>query len=649
MRKSAIFPLAWLVFGAVAHAQTAPPNNESVTVTATRVPTPADEVAAGVTVLDAATLREAGDTTLADALSGLPGMDLVQSGGPGSDASLFIRGADSDQVQVLIDGVPVNDPSGPGGAYNFGVETLSDVARIEVVRGPMSAVYGSGAVGGVVNIVTDRGSGPFGVSAMVAGGYPASLVGQLTVHGARGAFDYALSAETQSYQGYDDTPRREAVYTGAANGFRTGVLAADFGYTPVAGTRFYVDARGRESVNSYDEQGAPAFDANNNTGRDNDSFVRAGVNSLLFGGWWLTNVSLGYDQAYRHYVTFLLPNDPNQQQDDSRYTGTRFDTQWNNTLRVPNFGPVRQAVVTAGYEHSNDTAQERLNSAYYGYPYIARVNATDHRDSVYAGAQGSVFSRAVISGNVREEGVSGVGDAFTWRAGISYAVPALATHLKASLGTAFLAPSLYDRYGIDNAGYVGNPMLRPERSRSEEIGFVTRAGKYMSVSATWFHTRTRDLIETVFAPVYTTVNVNAARMQGVETALTLHPARWLDADLSYTYTDARNTGTGQLLLRRPYDTGAMTLRARPVTGLTLVPTVRFIGADLDEIVNNQGYSVGVGKNPGGVTFDLAITYQATPRWQVFAYGKNLNDARYEPASGYALPGPSFLAGVRFAE
>lgn len=649
MRKLALSTMITCVIGAAAQAQSLTPDSQTVTVTATRVPTPVDDVAAGVTVLDAATMQQQGDLTLADALTNLPGMDMVQSGGPGSDASLFIRGADSDQVQVLMDGVPVNDPSGPGGAYNFGVGTLSDISQIEIVRGPMSAVYGSGAIGGVVNIQTNHGAGPFGVAAMVAGGYPAALVGQFGLHGTSGAFDYDFSAETQSDQGYDDTPQRESVYTGDPNGFRTGVLTLDLGYTPVTGTRFFIDARGRESVNSYDEQGAPAFDANNNTGRDNDTFVRAGVTSSLLNDRWQTSLVVGYDQAYRHYVTLLLPNDPNQQQDNSRYTGTRLDGQFNNALRLPDFGPVTNATLTTGYEHSTDAAQERLDSAYFGFPYIARVSATDNRDSGYAGVQGTVFSRAVVSGNLREEVVSGVGNAFTWRGGISYAIPAIATHLKASFGTAFLAPSLYDRYGLDNAGYIGNPHLLPERSRSAEIGFVTQAGKFASFSATWFHTNARNLIETVFVPVYTSVNVNAARMQGVETALTLHPAPWLNATLNYTYTDARNTGTEQLLLRRPYDTAGVTLYARPLAQLTVVPSVQYIGSDLDEIVNNQGYSVGVGRNPGGVIFDLNVTYQMTSSWQTFIYGKNLNNAQYEPASGYALPGPSFLAGVRFSD
>ncbi|MDE8342963.1 MAG: TonB-dependent receptor [Acidocella sp.] len=648
-----ILPICWLAALAVpgsAYAQSAavPESyDQSVTVTATRVATPVDDVAAGVSVVTESEMQQMGDVTLADALSSLPGVHLVQAGGPGAAASLFIRGADSDQVQVLIDGVPANDPSGPGGAFNFGVDTLTDIARIEVVRGPMSAVYGSGAIGGVVNIVTDRGNGPLSVDASVAGGYPASALLQARVGGVSGAFDYTVAVATQSMRGYDATPARETVYTGLPNGFDTEMATAGLGYTPVDGTRLSVDLRGRSSLSSYDEQGAPAYDGNNNVGHDNDFFIRAGLDSRLWNGALDTNLATSFEQEYRAYATTLRAQDPNQQQDDSRYTGQRLDIQWTNSLSLPDTGLTRATTLTAGYEHSSDSAAERLNSAYFGYPYTAQVNATDQRDSGFAGLQSTLLSRAVLSANIRQESVSGVGQAFTWRAGVSYAIAEIATHVKASFGTAFLAPSLYDRYGVDDAGYVGNPGLKPERSRSGEVGLVTQLEPWARIETTYFHTDVRNLIETVFAPVYTSENVAAARMQGVETALDVTPTGWLTAKLSYTYTDARNTTSGQQLLRRPYDQAALTLITKPGANWSVVPQIQWIGSDLDYLVNNQGFATSIGRNPGAVLLDVNASYQINPRWQVFIWGKNLTNAAYEPASGYVTPGASFLAGIRF--
>jgi vitamin B12 transporter len=650
MRIRALVPTLVLIATA-AHAQNAdtPPPTDSILVTATRLPTNADDVAAGVTVIDAATFQQRGYTSLADALSAVPGLQIVQSGGPGSNASVFIRGADSDQVQVLIDGVPVNDPSGPGGAYNFGVETLSNVARIEVVRGPMSAVYGSGAIGGVINIITAQPSTTPHADITLAGGVPAALLGQANLSGRSGAFDYTVSAETQSDKGFDNTPKRETtIYTGERDGVRTELGSFDLGYTPIQNTRVFIDLRGRSSVYGYDDDGYPSFDDPNETGRDNDLYLRTGVQSTLLNGAWSTGAIVSGNQEYRHYVNLLDAQDPNQAQENSRYIGKRLDLQWNNTIRLPDAGIATANALTFGYEHSNDTALEHLNSAYFGAPYLANVTASDNRNSGYLGVQSTLAKNLVLNINLREESVSGVGSAFTWRAGGSYAIPQLATHIKASYGTAFLAPSLYDRYGIDSAGYIGNPNLRPESSHGYEIGWVTDLAPTASIAATWFHTNVRNLIETEFYPVYTTINVETARLEGVETTLRWRPAHWLAADLTYTYTDARDTQTGQLLLRRPYNTASATLTAHPSPALTIVPQLSIIGSDIDALVNNQGFPIGNGPKRGGILLNLNTAYQLNPTWRLFAWAKNITDSHYEPASGYASPGASFLAGIRAA-
>ena len=144
---------ALVPISALAQAPTLP----DVVVTATRVPTLIERIPAGVSVIDRATIEASGYSTLTEALATVPGVRVVQSGGNGGNASLFIRGTNSNHVLVLRDGVPVNDPSDPGGLFNFGVDSLADVERIEVIRGPMSSLYGSGAIGGVINLITRRG------------------------------------------------------------------------------------------------------------------------------------------------------------------------------------------------------------------------------------------------------------------------------------------------------------------------------------------------------------------------------------------------------------------------------------------------------------------------------------------------------------
>ena len=159
MRRVLLASLLLAPSTALAQVSVPPATLPDVVVTPTRVPTLIDGIPAGVTVIDRNEIATRGYTTLPEALEAVPGLLVVQSGGPGGNASVFIRGTNSNQVLVLRDGVPINDPSDPGGAFNFGVDTLADIERIEVVRGPMSSLYGSGAIGGVINLITRRGSG----------------------------------------------------------------------------------------------------------------------------------------------------------------------------------------------------------------------------------------------------------------------------------------------------------------------------------------------------------------------------------------------------------------------------------------------------------------------------------------------------------
>ena len=176
-------------------------------VTATRVPTPLSEIPAGVTVIDRATIDAHGYDTLTQALAGVPGVEVSPSGGQGGQASIFIRGSNSNHVLVLRDGMPLTDASDPTDAYNFGIDTLGDVERIEIVRGPMAAVYGSGAIGGVINLISRRGTEPGAHwSGYLAGGYPALIRGSLTASGIEGPLDYAITVESQSQRGYDVDP-----------------------------------------------------------------------------------------------------------------------------------------------------------------------------------------------------------------------------------------------------------------------------------------------------------------------------------------------------------------------------------------------------------------------------------------------------------
>jgi vitamin B12 transporter len=636
-----------------AHAQDATTLPEQV-VTATRIPTLIEQIPAGVSVIDRATIEAHGYTTLVDALNTVPGLHVVQSGGPGGNASLFIRGTNSDHVLVLRDGMPINDPSDPNAAFNFGVDTLADVERIEVVRGPMSSLYGSGALGGVINLITRTGAGGPHATAEIAYGLPRALHGQAGFSGSTGQFDYNVNAETQLDRGFDNTPRRESVYTGAPNGYRTYLGSVDLGYTPIEGTRVSVFVRGRSSTFNLDELGFPAYDANSYVGHDQSVYGRLGVTSHLFDGALDTALFLARAQTDRHYIEPLEPQDPNQASGDTRYHGGRTDLQWNNTLHLPDAGPSASNAVIFGYEHIDDTAHSALNTSSSGFAFQENVHATDSSDAGHVGVQSTLLGRLTVTADAREEAAHFGGSAFTWRAGAVLAVPEAWSRLKASYGTAFRAPALFDLFGVDSFGFVGNPHLRPERSAGYELGWavdVPALGRRnaATLEVTYFKSRIRDLIQTVFNADFTAStqeNVAQARIQGVETSLTLRPADWLEATVAYTFTDARNAADDSRLLRRPRDQVSASLHATPLPGLSIAPELIYTGPFQDFLVDDNGFPEAVGPARSGVIVNLAVSYEVMPHLTLFVNGRNLFGSRFEPASGFQTPGASVLAGAR---
>jgi vitamin B12 transporter len=635
-------------------------------VTATRVPTAIDEIPAGVTVIDRATIEAHGYNTLTDALADVPGLHVSPSGGPGGQTSVFIRGSNSDHVLVLRDGMPITDGSDPTGAFNFGIDTLSDIERIEIIRGPMAALYGSGAIGGVINLISRRGTQE-GVhwAGDLAGGYPALVRGAVTASGVEGPLDFALTAESQSQQGYDYIPQRENAYQNTPQGFRDRIITMNLGYTPVEGTRLSLFLRasaadfGNDSFSSADASG------NVNTSVSNTSLLsRIGGTTHLFDGKLETGVFVGQLQDDRRYFEPFSPDNTGQISGDDRYHSYRTDVQWNNTLHLPDLPGLSGSAMTFGYEYIGDTAKVRTNDVYPGDTFTQSVAATATDNAVYAGLQTTLLRRLALTAQLRQEWVADDSPA-TWRVGGVYDLKEIATHLKLAYGTAFRAPSLYDRYGnyvSDYGGslynYVGNPNLKPERSSGWEAGFTTDipgGGRtdLVTFGATYFDQRVLGLIEytALSSTTETEINVSSAHVHGIETEVTLHPVHWLDVHAEYTLlntnSDGQPAGQTQQLLNRPQNQVSGSVTLRPLEGLRFVASLIYTGTSYQYLYDNNGnslYPPGVGQH--GLVANLTGSYAVTPTVELYASGFNIFDSKFEPVNGFQMPGPTVLAGVR---
>jgi vitamin B12 transporter len=629
-------------------------------VTATRTPLPVADVPAGVTVIDRQAMRDSGATTLGEVLATVPGLHVSPSGGPGGQSSVFVRGTNSGQVLVLRDGMPINDAADPTNAFNFGIDTLSDIERIEIVRGPMAALYGSGAIGGVINLISRRGeAGPPRLEMDLSGGYPASIVGAAQASGVNGPFDYAFTLESQSRQGFDSTPQRMAgIYTGTPQGFRDRIATANLGFKPIDGTRISLFLRGSQTLFGFNELGAPTFDTANTSGKVSTLLGRIGVTSHLFNGVYETGLFLGRLQSDRRYFEALDPVDPNLASQDNRYHSYRTDLQWNNTVHLNDQMPSRvltRSDLTFGYQHTVDTINVRVNDSFSGFPFSQNARASQISDAAYAGITSTVWERVVLTGQVRQDWI-GSNTPTTWRLGSVVKVPEINTSFHAAYGTSFRAPSLFERFGIDSLGTVGNPSLKPEHASGWEFGFTSTAPLFgrvdaVTFGATYFNEQVNDLITGVFtATSATSINVGSAHIQGVEAELTVRPTAWLVLHASYTFLDAisddQAPSTGSALLRRPRNAAEADLTILPIPRLRFVTTMIFTGPAHDFLYDNQDNGLGDGVGQHGIVVNMTGAYDVTPRIQAHVDLTNVFNTKFEPVNGFQIPGTAFLAGLR---
>jgi vitamin B12 transporter len=653
------FVLLTIVFLArTAAAQTVVTIPETV-VTATRTPLPVTDIPAGVTVINRQAIEDSGAVTLGDVLASVPGLHVSPSGGPGGQSSVFLRGTNSAHVLVLRDGMPINDGSDPSDAFNFGIDTLSDIERIEVIRGPMAALYGSGAIGGVINLISRRGiSGAPLLEMDLSGGYPATIQGSALASGVSGPFDYAFVAESQSRRGFDSTPQRMTdIYSGTPEGFRDRIATANLGYTPVDGTRLSLLLRGSETLFGFNTLGSPTFDTANSAGTQTSLLGRIGVTSHLFDGVYETNLFLGRLQDDRRYLEPLNLADPNLTSEDDRYHSYRTDLQWNNTVHLNDL--FASAVMTAsdltfGYQHTVDTINVRVSDSFSGLPYDQSARASMTTDAVYTGLTTTLWKRLILTAQVRQDWI-GDNTPTTWRLGSVVLVPEVSTTFKAAYGTSFRAPSLFEKYGVDSFGAVGNPALRPESAQGWEAGFTTKVPVFgradaVTFGATYFTQQVNDLIVGVFTPIDTSINVGSAHIQGVETEITLRPATWIVLHAGYTFTDAisddQAPAIGSELLRRPRNAASADVTVTPMPGLRIVSTVIYTGPSHDFLYDNQDNAIGYGVGQHGLVVNMTAAYDVTPKVQLHVDGTNIFNARLEAVNGYQIPGAAVIAGVR---
>ncbi len=594
---------------------------DDIIVTASGIEQPRDEVGQAVTVIDADTIRTRQAVAVTDLLATTPGVRFNSNGTAGSLTGISLRGAETSQTLVLIDGVKVNDPSSDADRFDFGNLLVGNIRRIEVLRGSNSVVYGSQAIGGVVNIMTGVPAEGYAANASVDYGYSDTLNAKADISGTRGI---AAGGVGVAYFRTDGISSAAPSIGGAEkDGYKNLALNAKLKLSFTDAIN--LDLRGYYIHANLDIDGfpAPSFSlADTPELSKSDQYVGyAGLNVALFDGKLTNRAAVTWFRHDRdHYMA-------RGEDADYGFTGKNLRFEYEGV-----YAPVERAKILFGYEH------ERPDYDYYDAFGITRAKI--NTDSVYALAIVQPFTGLSVTGGVRHDDHSQFGGATTFGANANYTPNQGATNIRLSYGEGFRAPSLYQLYD----SWVGNASLRPERSKSYDIGFDQSLDDGRATfSVTAFQRDTRSQINYDFT-TFTYNNLDRTRAKGVEASVVLKPVDALTITAAYSYIDAKDRSPGSLyrgnrLARRASDAVSVSADYVWPFGLSTGATVTMVGDSFDDPANSRrldGYAV----------IGIRASFPIGDHLELYGRIDNLSDEEYATAYGYGVYGRSAYGGVR---
>lgn len=622
-----------------AEPQTDGSQTDVIVITGVRAETPISRLPATISVIERDEIELAGASTLAEALRNEPGLAVVQSGPAGSLTSLFIRGANSKHTLALYDGIRLNDPSSASGVFNFGSDSLGDASRVEIVRGPLSSLYGSDAVGGAINILPrqapESGVQPFGEALVGERDTYRVLAGiGAGASRARGV----VTLERFETGGFNVTPERMALAGSEEDGGAFTTVSANGEIDVTDALSFEALVRMREAESDFDAfSGGPGFSQRADDGdlilNDEQTLWSVGVSSTAFDGALTARLRGG--QVLNEVVNF------NDGARTDVFEGERDFVQLTGAWH-PAASTLIDPLLSFGAEFQDETID---TDTAFNNPLSVSEDAV----SVFAAAQAGLSQALTLTGSVRFDDYEVFGGETTANIGAVYALPGLNTRLRASYGTSFKAPTLSERFA-SSAFVTPNPDLEPENGTMGEVGFDTTLDT-VSFGAAWYDGEIENLIETVFdftTFTGTNKNIGKADLSGVEAYVRWTPVVALTLSADYTFTDAVNADTGNRLSRRPEHAWSASAEWRPTDKAALSLRYGFTGERLDVIYDDQGAFVGTGQAIDSFALiDLSGRYQVTADLEVFAAATNLLDETYEQPAAFAGAPRTLSIGVRW--
>ncbi len=616
---------------------------DPVVVTATKLAEPRSQVGATVTVITEEELKTYNYLTVDDALRQVPGLEIQRSGSFGKLSEVRIRGTGTQQVQVLIDGVRVKSPT--AGTFDLSDLSLDQISRIEIVRGPQSTLHGPDAIGGVIQIITKRGEGPFSAYASTEAGNYDTLRERAGFSGSYKLLDYSFGASWFESNGQfpnDGTEQRGVTarvgtllpadgHLGLA--FRYNRTTNDLpfdGSTPVPFSPFFVldrDARQQSETTTlsllWDQKPVEWFE----------------LHSRISGFWNQTGF-----QDPSTPADALIPFNFDSTDTSSQINTSRREVEVLGAFHFPKWN-----TLTVGVEHIYEYGRER--SSGFSGPGVATVFSKVIDDFAYFFQdEVKLFDRVILSGGRRHDDYSSFGGATTSRFGLVVLVPETNTRVRGSWGEGFRAPTINDLFF---PGF-SNPNLRPERSESWEAGVdQSLFKKRVRVGATYFENKFDDLIQFVLVgSLFQPVNVKKAWTEGQEVTLELEPIDKLLFTANYTHVETKDFSTRRELRRVPHHVGNVGVTWEPIPALNLFTLINVVSSQFDQAFDPVAFNTARVRNPGYYRIDLGAIYHVFPKrgnipaLDVTARINNVTDQRYAEVFGFPNLGINALVGVQ---
>jgi vitamin B12 transporter len=598
---------------------------DTIVVTATRIPTPEIQIASSISVVTADEIADRQLQTLPDLLRQVPGLNVVQSGGPGGQTSVFMRGTNSNHTKVLVDGIDVSDPSSPSGTFDFGPFLTQDIEKVEVLRGPQSGLYGSDAIGGVINVITKSGSGPAQFNAIAEAGSFDTFNQAAGVSGSTGGFHYAANVE-HAHSGATPVTPLDLLAPGERR-------IDDYDDNLTASTKLGLDVTGQFDLGlvarytdshlrltGENEDNFP-FDFPDSAQSANDTrqyYTRATGHLVSFDGGLEQTLGIAFSDIKSYETSPDLP--------ESDFFGERVKFDWQGNIRL-----ATDEKLVLGAERQRDEM-------------TVPISASTTIDSGYAELQSSFGDSLFDTVSMRYDDNDRFGGKVTYRVAPAFVIQETGTKLKASVGTGFKAPTLSQLFqSFPDFDFFANPNLKPESSLGYDFGFEQAvANSMVRFGLTLYRNDIKNLIADNLE-FTTDVNVGRAVTEGAESFVSYQPTQDLTVRLDYTYTQATDEILHQELLRRPKHKGSLNMAWRATSRLSLNATLLSVGSWID---GNRDFSDPRLRAPGYTTMDLAGSYDLTANWSITGRINNLFDRHYENPLGFLQPSLGAFAGIR---